>query len=118
MPTLRLLTRTPDALRAAAGRLLPAVRAALGAGWTVAVMDCASQIGSGALPLESIASVGLALAPVNGAGRAAEGLLAALRGLPVPVIGRIERGAVLLDLRCLEDEAGFLGQLGRLALTS
>jgi len=35
--------------------------------------------------------------------------------LPVPVIGRIETGCVLLDLRCLEDEASFLGQLNELA---
>jgi len=30
------------------------------------------------------------------------------------VIGRIEDGALLLDLRCLEDEAGFAGQLENL----
>ena len=37
-----------------------------------------------------------------------------LRSLPVPVIGRIEAGRVILDLRCLEDEAEFAGQLGRI----
>ena len=36
---------------------------------------------------------------------------APLRGLPIPVIGRIEAGNVVLDLRCLEDEAAFLAQL-------
>ena len=36
--------------------------------------------------------------------------------MPMPVIGRIAQGAVLLDLRCLEDEAGFLGQLSGLSL--
>jgi L-seryl-tRNA(Ser) seleniumtransferase len=35
--------------------------------------------------------------------------------LPVPVIGHIEAGRVLLDLRCLEDEAAFLAQLPALA---
>jgi len=30
------------------------------------------------------------------------------------VIGRIEGGRVVLDLRCLEDEAEFVAQLGRL----
>ena len=34
--------------------------------------------------------------------------------LPVPVLGRIQDGALVLDLRCLEDEAGFLAQLERL----
>jgi L-seryl-tRNA(Ser) seleniumtransferase len=31
--------------------------------------------------------------------------------LPLPVIGRIADKALLLDLRCLEDEAGFLAAL-------
>ena len=111
LPTLRLLTRTPAELRALAGRILPVLADRLKPAWQVAVAECASQIGSGALPLESIPSAGLALS----GGRAAD-LLAALRALPVPVIGRIERGAVLLDLRCLEDEAGFVGQLPGLVM--
>jgi L-seryl-tRNA(Ser) seleniumtransferase len=114
LPTLRLLTRTPDELRTLAERLLPAVSAQLGPAWQVSVAECASQIGSGALPLESLPSAGLSLAPADGDGRAPERLLAALRALPTPVIGRIAQGAVLLDLRCLEDEAGFVAQLGGL----
>jgi L-seryl-tRNA(Ser) seleniumtransferase len=39
----------------------------------------------------------------------------ALRSLPVPVIGRIEDGRVILDLRCLDDEGGFVAQLGALS---
>ena len=109
LPTLRLLTRPAEAMRAQAARLLEPLGAALGPGWAVAPVDCASQIGSGALPLETLASAGLALS-----GGDPQVLLAALRALPVPVIGRIERGAVVLDLRCLEDEAGFAGQLSGL----
>jgi L-seryl-tRNA(Ser) seleniumtransferase len=114
LPTLRLLTRKPDELRTLAERLLPAVSAQLGSAWQVSVAECASQIGSGALPLESLPSAGLSLAPADGDGRAPGRLLAALRALPTPVIGRIAQGAVLLDLRCLEDEAGFVAQLGGL----
>jgi L-seryl-tRNA(Ser) seleniumtransferase len=54
--------------------------------------------------------------PGDSAGSAVEALARALRALPVPVIGRIEAGRVILDLRCLEDEPGFLGQLGDFAL--
>jgi hypothetical protein len=32
------------------------------------------------------------------------------------VIGRIQDGALLLDLRCLEDEGSFASQLAALAL--
>ena len=49
-------------------------------------------------------------------GRALAALAAALRALPVPVIGRIEEQALVLDLRCLEDEAGFVANLAQLDL--
>jgi len=41
-------------------------------------------------------------------------LARSLRSLPIPVIGHIEAGRVVLDLRCLEDEGAFLAQLGNL----
>jgi L-seryl-tRNA(Ser) seleniumtransferase len=53
--------------------------------------------------------------PLLPSGGAAEALARRLRALPIPVIARIEAGRVILDLRCLEDEASFAGQLGKLA---
>ena len=41
---------------------------------------------------------------------------AALRKLPMPVIGRVEDQALILDLRCLGDEAGFISNLVGLEL--
>lgn len=115
LPTLRLFTRSADELRALAERLLPALSGAVGIGWTVEIVDCSSQIGSGALPLETLPSAGLALKPAGKAsGSAVEGLAAAFRALPLPVIGRISQGALLFDLRCLEDEAAFASQLSQL----
>jgi L-seryl-tRNA(Ser) seleniumtransferase len=75
-----------------------------------------SQIGSGALPQEKIASAGIACRARNprGEGRALTALAAALRGLSVPVIGRIEDQAFVMDLRCLEDEEGFVRNLAGL----
>jgi L-seryl-tRNA(Ser) seleniumtransferase len=116
LPTLRLLARPRDAILAQAEALAPRVAAAVGEGFTVKVADCASQIGSGALPLATIPSAGLAIAPVSGGGGDLARLAAALRRLAVPVIGRIEEGSLMLDLRCLEDGDGFLASLAGLDL--
>ena len=118
LPAIRLLAREKSAIKTMALRLLPVVAAKLGDAFTVEVVPCASQIGSGALPLETVASAGLAIRPraQRGAGRALERLAAAFRCLPVPVIGRIESGAQILDLRCLEDEAAFATNFAALDL--
>ncbi len=118
LPTLRLLARPQPAIKATAQRLLPIVAAKLEDGFRVEVVACASQIGSGALPLETMPSAGLAIRPrtERGAGRALGRLAAAFRRLPVPVIGRVEDGAQILDLRCLEDEAAFAANFAALDL--
>ncbi len=97
LPTLRLLSRPLAEIRAQAERLAPMVARALGC--TVTVTPCASQIGSGALPTDTIPSAGLALTPRP------EALAERLRGLSTPIIGRIHDGALILDLRCLPDDA-------------
>ncbi|MBO0742285.1 MAG: hypothetical protein J2P51_12755, partial [Hyphomicrobiaceae bacterium] len=70
----------------------------------------------GALPLKTLPSTGIAIAPAvrKGAGRCLEALVLALRQLPIPVLGHVKDGALILDLRCLDDEATFLAQLAQL----
>jgi L-seryl-tRNA(Ser) seleniumtransferase len=116
LPTVRHLTRPKAEIAAAAARLCPPLASALGAAYAVKVAGCASQIGSGALPLETLPSAGIAIAPSHrqGGGRRLESLVSALRGLPIPVVGYVKEGALMLDLRCLDDEAAFLAQLGEL----
>jgi L-seryl-tRNA(Ser) seleniumtransferase len=111
LPALRLLTRSHDEIAALAQRLSPILAEALDGIATVATVDTKSQIGSGALPVSLLPSAGLALTPAGASGAAVETLARRLRALPVPVIGRIEAGRVILDLRCLEDETGFAAQL-------
>jgi L-seryl-tRNA(Ser) seleniumtransferase len=113
IPTLRLLTRPESEIAALAHRLQPTVAAACADCATVSVQACASQIGSGALPVDLLPSAALVLTPR--AEWKVDALAARLRALPRPVIGRIYQDALWLDLRCLEDEAGFIGQLQRLA---
>jgi L-seryl-tRNA(Ser) seleniumtransferase len=113
LTTLRLLTRTRADIQAQAERLLPAMRQAL-ASWPVSVSaePVLSQIGSGSLPIERLESGSLVVRPgTRKSSRVLHEVETVLRGLPVPVIGRIADGALRLDLRCLTDEAAFLDQL-------
>ncbi|MCG7391637.1 L-seryl-tRNA(Sec) selenium transferase [Microvirga sp. ACRRW] len=113
LPTMRFLARQVDDIRQMALRLAPVLNEVLGRGVAVEAAACASQIGSGALPLDTIPSFGLSLRPTGG-GRAVEALSAAFRGLPWPVIGRVTEGALHFDLRCLEDEGAFRDNLSSL----
>jgi L-seryl-tRNA(Ser) seleniumtransferase len=119
LPTLRSLARPVDAIRAQAERLAAALGARLGPAFDVSVIACESQVGSGALPTQRIPSAGIAVRPANssrGAGTALKAFAASLRALPVPVLGRLQEGALVLDLRCLEDEPAFVAQLERIAV--
>ncbi|MBN9264724.1 MAG: L-seryl-tRNA(Sec) selenium transferase, partial [Hyphomicrobium sp.] len=49
-------------------------------------------------------------------GRQLEALAGAFRRLPVPVIGHIEKGALVFDLRCLDAETLFVEQLEKLTI--
>jgi len=113
LPALRLLTRKPEDIAAQAARVQPVLAATLGENWRVEVCDCKSQIGSGALPVDSLPSSGLAITPVGKKGNLNK-LAAALRALPVPVIGHIRDNALKLDLRCLDHEEEFVLQLEKL----
>ena len=117
-PSLRLLTREADAIRTQAERLSAPLQQAVGSIATVEILAVMSQIGSGAQPTELLpsAALGLRPPPARGSGKVLERIAAAFRRLPMPVIGRIEDGAFVLDLRCLEDETGFLAQLDQLRL--
>ena len=118
LPVLRLLTRPADAIHACGERLLDRVRAAFGPHANVALVESMSQIGSGSLPVDRLPSWSLQIAPAGKrSGQALQALHAALRSLPVPVIGRLHEGALWLDLRTLEDEATFSAQLDQLVMT-
>ena len=115
LPSLRLLTRPLAEVAAMAARLQPVLAQALGPDWTVAVAESDAQVGSGSLPDAAIPSLALVATPAATGGGALDALAALLRALPVPVIGRINEGALLLDLRALDDEAGLATQLACLS---
>ena len=108
LPALRRLVRPAAEIRASAERV--AAKLAGRFAGRVEVVECASRIGSGALPVDTRPSAGIALHPPlprggRPSGRRVEELAARLRELPLPVIGRIRDGALVLDLRCLERES-------------
>ena len=114
LPTLAALTRPPDEIRDQAERLAPVITEALAPQYEVAVSECRSQVGSGALPVDTLPSYGLRISAVDGSDEAIRLLAEAVRRLPTPVIGRTNQGAYFLDLRCLDREEEFIAQLGYL----
>jgi L-seryl-tRNA(Ser) seleniumtransferase len=111
LPTLRLLTRPVGEIEAMAGRLVPVLARYFGEAALVDAAPCHSQIGSGALPADMLPSFAVRVWPPTrwrGSGAALARLIEDLRTRPIPVIGRVLRGAVWLDLRGLTDEAAFV----------
>jgi L-seryl-tRNA(Ser) seleniumtransferase len=113
LPAIRLIARSQEDIHALACRLVTIVAVKLGGKFKVEAIACTSEIGSGASPLETIPSAGLAIHPAHarGKGRALAIVASGLRQLPIPVIGHIAEGSLILDLRCLKDEQGFIANL-------
>ena len=119
VPALRLLGRPRDDVEAQARRVRPVLAAATrrrlvggrgvlpqpGRQRRAAGRPACRARGCGALPRAGAK---------RGRSSKLKALAAALRALPAPVIGRVHDGALALDLRCLDDEAGFVAQLDRL----
>jgi L-seryl-tRNA(Ser) seleniumtransferase len=93
IPVWRMISTPVPALRARAEGL----RTRLGDG--VEVADLRSTVGGGSLPGETLPSIGLAVRAPS-----ATRALTALRRSDPPVIGRIEDGRVVLDLRTVEPD--------------
>ncbi len=115
LPVLRLLSRHVSDIAAQASRLLPQVRTCLEGIASVEIADCDSQVGSGASPTATIPSAGLIVRPLRRGDRVLRLFARMLRELPMPVIGRLHQGGVLLDLRCLDDDGVLITQLQYLA---
>ncbi|WP_315835263.1 L-seryl-tRNA(Sec) selenium transferase [Bradyrhizobium prioriisuperbiae] len=118
LPTFRMLARPKQEIEGLAQRLAPVIARVIGASFTVSVTACHSQVGSGALPVETLPSAGLSIqsAKARRSGREVAALSTAFRRLPRPVIGRIEDQALMFDLRCLGDEADFIANLATLKI--
>ncbi len=91
IPALAMLTATAGSLVARAEELVTALQSR---GITSAIVETEASVGGGAFPTARIPSIALALSAAS-----ASRVEARLREAPVPVVGRIANGRVLLDLR-------------------
>lgn len=92
IPVWQMIAAAPAALRTRAERLAAAIGDAAG------VAACTSAVGGGALPGATLPSFAVALAG------APDALAARLRASAPPVIGRIDEGRLLLDVRTVLEE--------------
>ena len=109
VPAVAMLAAPAEAVRRRAETALARVRVRL-AGYIqgapridVALAQCASTVGGGAMPTATLPSWGLALAPAPGAALAAGDIERLLRRAVPAVIGRIADDRVILDLRTVQD---------------
>jgi len=96
LPTLRWLTRSLPEMEAVGQVALPALRAALGEGFVVELVESESEIGSGALPIENLPTRAISITHPN---VGADDIASHFRSADPPIIGRIQAGRFLLDLR-------------------
>ena len=101
LPTLRYLTRSFTEIEALAKKLLPELQDSLKSIAQVSLESCESQIGSGSLPASLLPSCALRITPKNPSDSALTELASQFRGLPVPIIGRMQNGSLYFDLRTL-----------------
>ena len=113
IPTLAMLTASPDIMDRRARRVVRKVKNGLAEKCNIAVRVTGSRVGGGALPEEDIESRAVVLEPLD---RTVNELEKNLRLNPLPVIGRIEEDRYILDMRTVGDDevpllAKILGQV-------
>jgi L-seryl-tRNA(Ser) seleniumtransferase len=103
LPTLRWLTRPLSEMETVGQAAAPLLRRALGDGFVVELIDAQSEIGSGALPIEHLPTRAISITHATVGARE---IAQRFRAADPPIIGRIQSGRFLLDLRgifCAED---------------
>ncbi len=105
IPTLRMLTYSRDKLRKKAQRLSRRIRVKIPRGLSIGVRDDVSQVGGGAYPVQLLPTYVVTLKPDHGSVHQLEEKLR--EGKP-PIIARVSKEEVLLDVRTIGDDEGNL----------
>jgi L-seryl-tRNA(Ser) seleniumtransferase len=106
LPTLRILGRHSSEIAAIAPRAREIIAERLGAGYVVEIVDAASQVGSGAMPVEELKSVAIRVTHPEKSANAIAAMFRRAR-----IIGRVADDSFQLDLRTIEDPAVFAVKL-------
>ena len=109
LPLLNTLTLSPETLVARAEELI----ANLPTGLAGEAVNSQAQIGSGALPDQTIPSVAVSLTHDS---LSAQKLVDGLRAAPTPIVGRIKDDQVLLDMRGADPMSELIDTLQRVEL--
>jgi L-seryl-tRNA(Ser) seleniumtransferase len=96
VPVLSMIALSCAAIEARARSLIERVAGRAGSDAPLSIVPGTSVVGGGSAPDEGLAT---ALVAVRAPGLSARALEARLRGRPLPIVSRIERGLVVLDLR-------------------
>jgi L-seryl-tRNA(Ser) seleniumtransferase len=99
IPTLRMLTLSLEELRKQARRLQRLIRQETDRA-SIAIVREQSQVGGGALPLQTVPTWALAIKPLEAT---AEALEVELRKLEPPIVARIVDDQLILDLRTIQE---------------
>ncbi|MFO7601049.1 MAG: L-seryl-tRNA(Sec) selenium transferase [Candidatus Desulfacyla sp.] len=100
IPTLQMICQGYDSLAAKAERLYALVKSCGSDRFSIELMDGASKVGGGALPLQELKSRLLCLIPGTLSSHQME---VRLRSYDPPVITRLERDRVMLDVRTIQE---------------
>lgn len=99
LPTLRILTRPVSDIETVAKEAARLLKERLGSGYIVEIEDSFSQIGSGSLPLDVIATKVVSIAHKT---LPPEKIFKMFLENTPPVLGRVHKGRFLLDMRMIE----------------
>ncbi|MFQ6078912.1 MAG: L-seryl-tRNA(Sec) selenium transferase [Thermodesulfobacteriota bacterium] len=105
IPTLRMLTYSHGELRKRAQRLSRRIRTKISKGLRIGVKDDVSQVGGGAYPIQLLPTSVVTLKPDHGS---VHHLEEGLREGTPPIIARVSKEEVLLDVRTIGDDEGDL----------
>lgn len=100
IPTFRMLTTPVSEINRKALRLYRSLYRIAGNEYEIKLVSVDSQVGGGALPLQELPSRAVSIKPHRFSIVQME---ADLRRLPRPVIGRIEDGSFILDMRTVDN---------------